>query len=167
LTELAQTINGIKTLPSGTVFGTTSATVGLTLNNSTASYTPTVLNYYEEYSGTIQFTMSGNNISVTCTLRIIRIGKQVTLSLSNMDNFTTSGASAVIIYSAIPTRFRPVHVITNPCMVYTSAARQCGLFRLTTNGIITIYPLLTNLATGWGVGADNWYEHPGLSYCIN
>jgi len=137
------------------------------MNNSTASYSATYLNYYEEYSASIQFTMSGNNISQTTTLKIIRIGKAVILSMTNNVNFTTTGVSSGL-YAAgvIPTRFRPpsTMLVDNATRTTASGVVSTGLTRVTDLGDIFVY---TNFALAGFGAASNTITPTSISYCLN
>jgi len=147
--------------------GTTGAFNTIIFNNPTTSYTAGPLNYYEEYSATIQFVMSGNNISQTTDLKIIRIGKAVILSLTNNINFTTTGASSGLVASGvIPTRFRPpsTMLIDNATRTTVAGVVTVGLTRVTDLGDIFVY---TDFALAGFGAASNIITPTSISYCLH
>ena len=147
MTDLAQTMNGVKTFSSavvipGATVGTNATTTGLTLNNSTASYVPTVLNYYEEFSTTFTFNDSGTNISLASTLKLIRIGRKVTAQVFEMNGFTDSApvrTSSITIDGVIPARFRTLSNFS--VAVHTFIGTYgFGVAKFDTSGSITVWP---------------------------
>jgi hypothetical protein len=88
--------------------GNTSASVGLILNNNTGSYTPGTLNYYEETS--VSMSVSGAWVE-TVTLYITRMGRQVTLTYSDLSTGSAAAATLISTAGVIPARFRPLNTI--------------------------------------------------------
>jgi hypothetical protein len=76
---------------------------GMQFINSEPSYVQATLNYYEEYSNTINFV---GCFSGSVTIKLNRIGKMVTLLIGDL---TAAGSVATTLVSsgAIPTRFMP------------------------------------------------------------
>ena len=142
----------------GISIGTTSGTAGLTLQNNTGSYTPAVLNYYETWTGTLQLTMSGNNVSLTTKVDAVRVGGSVIITFYNMNNFTTTGASTKMVGAAgsIPSRF----CFTNYSFIEEvyhcvyGATRSIGLGRIYFDGGLEFYPDTLNITTGWGAASN-------------
>jgi hypothetical protein len=116
----------------GIVIGESTATRGLTLNNSTANYIPAVLNYYEEFSTTVTFsgatTLSGIALSLT------RIGRMVNMILDGGSN-TASTAASLSAAGAIPARFRPAFPVTAIIQVTNNGNLVVGSIEINTDGL--------------------------------
>jgi hypothetical protein len=130
------------------------------MNNSVASYNPTVLNHYEEYSTTFTFNDSGTNISLTSTLKLIRIGKKVTAQVYEMNGFTDSAATRtakITVAGVIPARFRTLSNFSVACHNYIGTY-GFGMAKFDTAGNIDVYPR-QDLTTVWiaGVNANFLY----------
>lgn len=117
--------------------GTTSTTTGITLNNSVSSYSPTVLNHFEETTATATFTQSGG-YSQAVTIRLKRIGTHVFLEIPGFAG--TSTASASIVSGAdIPARFRPALLQEFSARVVAVGAATAGELTISTGGVISLF----------------------------
>ena len=152
----------------GVAIGDASSTRGLTLRNSTASYTAGVLNYYEEYSTTFTFNDTGTNISATTTMKIIRTGKQVSIQLYEMSSFSdTAGARSnlISVSAIIPTRFRTNSNFVQAVHVY-AGAYALGICKFNTSGDIQVYTNPALSASTWGASSNAFYGTT-VSYNLN
>ena len=136
------------------VIGTTSTTTGITLKNNTASYTPTVLNYYEEGSFTASFNqgMGVNPNTATVTVYFTRIGKIVTLRFPQ--TFVTANATDVywLAPGAIPTRLRPTASFNNACIVMNNNTPMGGRLAVDTNGDTYFIKNYSGADQNWTIG---------------
>jgi hypothetical protein len=143
---------------SGIVIGESTATRGLTLNNSTANYTPALLNYYEEFSTTFTFNDNGTNISLASTLKLIRTGKQVTAQVYEMPGFTDSAPTRTASITTptatppVPIRFRPLSNLSVAVLTYIGSW-AFGNCRFDTSGAITVWAR-ADLNTIWIAGTN-------------
>jgi len=104
---------------SAVVVGNSAATIGLTLKNSTTSYSPSTLNYYEEYTSTVTLTLGDGGSDVSGGAGVVkffirRIGKLVMMTLgrdSTMDSVGSGAIASASVFSTptgtIPARFLP------------------------------------------------------------
>lgn len=78
-------------------------------------YTPSAFGHYEEYSGS--GTWDWGNANATITYRLTRIGRIVHLQLLDSVAFgnavVATNAVTLRLANAIPTRFRPIHDMSN------------------------------------------------------
>jgi hypothetical protein len=132
----AFTSNGNVTLNGNGTGCAFAGTNGLKFVNSTTSYTPTALTYYEQVDSS-SLTVSGcfaSNQSVTAYWH--RIGRQVTFYLA-----TISAAAAAALGSAasgsIPTRFRPLADVRFPLLVINNSAAAVGWIIIANDGSLT------------------------------
>jgi hypothetical protein len=138
-------VNGQGTFDSGiTTTGITGTTLttsgGIVLQNTTASYSPSLLDYYEESSYSAGFTgpwSSGH----TGTIRFIRIGNIVNMILPEVQ-FAGVNPTTITLTNAFPTRFRPTFVtnIYAPCSITNNLGgfSISGRCNVTSSGNITI-----------------------------
>ena len=145
--------------------GSTATTTGITLNNSTASYVPAVLNHYEEYSdAALAFT----NVTGTTTLKIVRVGRMVQMQIYAF-NFTVTPAAVSIQNSvALPARFRPISRTNSMCSTIPST-RALGIGQIEVNptGFFTI-AAGANYTDLWGVSpAVNQFLGLNVAWCLN
>jgi len=158
-----------QTISSSTVSSGTINTNSIFLSAAViaAGGTITVLDYYEEFSSTtLQFKDGATNISVTSTIKIIRVGKCVNYCLFNMvfNDTAAPRTSTILCAAAIPTRFRPSSY--QDVMTYNSnGANAVGIHRIGTNGDITIY-FDINFATTWAA-AGNFTSGVGSCWNLN
>jgi len=118
--------------------------VNATLSNLTCNsiitggYTP--FTYYEEYSSTPALT--GLTGVTTITLKIIRIGKNVTVQWYQDPSSSTgtgAGTSISVPAGSIPTRFITPSALTQLVLVQNAGSAATGLVNFGTDGSITWY----------------------------
>jgi hypothetical protein len=111
----------------------------------TTGGTATPLNYYEEYNHVTTFT--GANNSPPLTLKITRIGRQVTVTCPGHWGAGTA-ATFFTMTTPFPARFR--HSLTalapqiTPMIVAYNGAHTPGLVQINTDGTLNIYPFVAN-----------------------
>jgi len=142
-------------------FGRTAVnTEGITLQNDTASYSASLLNYYEEYSALINLTGA---LVGTTNIQIIRIGKLVTVTLGSASG-TSSGAHPINSSGAIPSRMKPTSVI-DAWILTTPNNVGGGFIEFDTGGSFQIGYQLTN--SNFPASGTVGYGAFTFSYCIN
>lgn len=108
ITSAVVGINDVQTLTNKTLTSPVINTAALTL--ATTGGTPSTLDYYEEFSGTVTLT-DGAGFSQTGTAKIIRIGRLVTAEFPTMIGSSSSTNDLSLTFSNsgsnIPTRFAP------------------------------------------------------------
>jgi len=103
---------------------------------TTSGGTPAILNYYEET--TFDIILAGPWTTQNLTLRITKVGKNVTLSSTAGIAGITSTASSVISSSPVlPQRFRPSEVFVQVITV-VSGTQTSGQLSINSGGGITI-----------------------------
>ena len=130
---------------------------GINLNNNVVSYSPSTLNYYEEFSQVCQFYCGAGAISTTVTINLVKIGLQVTMSIAGFNISSSSTASNAILLTGatyIPTRFcissANLYVVGTCRINFVAAGTYwSGLVMVAGNGNIEIYnsPQLNNYPT--------------------
>lgn len=113
---------------------------GVQFVNSTTSYTPAILNYYEQAT----VTTSPSGVGVSCltanqTLIYTRIGNIVHCSWVDMSGTASSSTAMVFPASSIPTRFLPVRQERQAIRVNKAGTDQAGTCVLFTSGAIQIF----------------------------
>lgn len=78
---------------------------GITLNNSTASYVATALNYYEEYNAPTLIVTGGTAPLNLDGVKIVRCGKLITVFIPQI--LVTGNGAPLSLNGAIPDRFKP------------------------------------------------------------
>ena len=117
-------------------FGNTSNnTEGIKLENNTASYTPSLFNYYEEISGTITFSGTVNTLG---TYSLTRIGRMVHLRVGGF-SFISTSTNFLNSDAFIPVRFRPAQELLTSNLVLLNGIYGDGSTRIRTDGTITTY----------------------------
>jgi hypothetical protein len=169
MTGGTQALTGVKTFRGGIEMGTGVANLGITFLNNTTSYVPAVLSYYEEYSTPFTFNDNGTNISVTSTLKIIRVGRVVTLQVYEMSTFDDTAPTRTRLISAsgvIPDRFKPLSNFAVAVHLFIGSY-TFGMAKFTTGGNIEIYtnPAL-DLTPTW-LATTNAFYGVTVSYDIN
>ncbi len=102
---------------SAVTVGSTGTTTGVTLNNSTASHVPAVLNHYEEYSdAAFAFT----SVTGTTTIKIVRVGRMVQMQIYAFNFTLTPAAVSITNAFALPARFRPISRTNSMCSTIPS-----------------------------------------------
>jgi hypothetical protein len=117
--------------------------VNATLNNLTCNsiitggYTP--FTYYEEYTDTPALT--GLTDVTTITVKIIRVGKNVTVQwYQNPTSGTATGTGVISVPAgSIPTRFITPSALSQLVLVQSAGAAATGLANFGTDGSITFY----------------------------
>ncbi len=100
LSEGVQTINGLKTFSATTTFGTS-------ILLPTSGGTPTGLDYYEEYTASVNFVGPQGATTIAATINIVRVGKSVTMNVSDILFPAATVASPITSTNAIPSQFQP------------------------------------------------------------
>lgn len=162
-------VNGGAAINKNIYVGTTSASDGIVLNNSTASYSPAVLNYYETLNVATTFECRGGTSSPV-NVTYIRIGNLVKCTISAISLITIADVPANILYSTggIPVRFRPsltrieVGYFTN--FDGTAGVNSSGPLHVLANGDIQIYR--SALLPDWNTNTTVQLVY-GASFCYN
>ena len=119
----------------------TSAGYGITFGNSTASYTPSLLDYYQREDVVI-FRNTGPWVSGNDTFRLSRTGNKVTLQIiSSTSGFSVSSPGFPFHWGAIPARYWPSLEIVKTIRIVdgsTSTTYTMGYLTIQTNGEIYI-----------------------------
>lgn len=108
-------------------------TEGLRLLNNTASYSASLLNYYE-LTGNISISYTGAGVATTTTNKINRMGSCVTIYLEGFSVAFAAIARLNVAAGSIPVRFRPSTVQYLPVHVLNNATSTIGLVQLNTDG---------------------------------
>lgn len=122
----------------GLAVGTAAATNGITLNNSTASYSPTVLNFYES-TATVNLNFTGA-WTATKTVKLNRIGNIVTAMFQTATATATAGAT-LTSGADIPARFRPSQTVSYPAIAVNNGAvlTTAGSISVSSGGVVTAF----------------------------
>lgn len=188
MTEVAQTINGVKTFSganihsgintfSNTTDSTSTGTgaivtsgglgVAKTAYFGTGVFLPTtggtasVLDYNEKTSFSTAFTQGGVS-TASLTVYVERKGARVTIAIPNMTINSPAAGATIVNNTAIPARFRPTNDCQFNCNTYDGAAYVVGLAVVSTAGIITIYKDAANVAATFTNGVNTgilYYAH--------
>jgi len=120
---------------------------GIVFPNSSTTTSTQSLDYYEYYTTTLNFFSSGGglNFLINCPVKILRIGKQVTIQLGPSTGIPPTNGH-FIASSAIPTRFNPSNALTVFTLVQNSPNIVSGALSLSSGGIIEIYTLIPNVS---------------------
>jgi hypothetical protein len=153
-TITGSTINAVSTVTGALTCSTITTQVAtastITVSNSNvASYIPTSLTYYEEYTFSWTWTNStGSTVSTNSGTKIVRIGNMVTLLQTNVWQVgLTNNTSAPYSNVNIPARFCPsTNLLLN--VRTTENSGYVGAIYINTSG--TIYGALSTGATGPG-----------------
>ena len=129
---------------------------GLTLTGApglilpTSGGTATSLNYYEEYSYTTQFTNGYNSGAATTmnpapTIGFVRIGKQVTMTISTLTFLVNNGSAAngMSPVTAPPSRFLPSNLTTGFASYLSASSYSAGRVLVNNTILINSYNALT------------------------
>jgi len=147
------------------VVGTTGETIiydGLLFANSTPSYTPAALDYYEKatYSATIGGAISG---SVDC--KIVRVGDLVTMTVPAFTAVSgTTGSVTLGGAGTFPTRFEPQGTVTSFVVSITDSTTNWGLLTYD-NSVNRWFFSPTNSGTGFTSGVNvGWSSDVNITY---
>ena len=134
---------------------------GVKFANSTASYSPAALNYYEEDTASAGFS---GCFSQTVTVRIVRVGKSVSIYLPAVTGTSTSATTLSCAADTIKARFRPYGQVVLPVKCTDNGTSVVGLVVFQTDGSIIIQRDVSggNFAATGTVGLNNgvstaWY----------
>lgn len=111
---------------------------GVTLNNTTTSYVPSPLDYYEEF--TLTNTVGGPFGSTSMDVQITRNGRDVTVYFPGVRKNGDSISNTINFGGSIESRFLPaalgsgVSVITAPIIVVDNNTRVLGFVEVTLSG---------------------------------
>ncbi len=136
MTEGIQTINGAKTLSDTTTFGT-----GILL--PTTGGTPTLFNFYEELTGSIDWISNAFVGTRSIAFQVVRNGSQVIFFSNGLPLEAASGSAGTILSSSdIPARFLPSAVVSGAILTFASvtsnSVRVIGAFRISQGGNFVI-----------------------------
>jgi hypothetical protein len=144
ITSTNQSIAGEKTFSTG-------------IKLPTSGGTPSLLNFYEEWSDVFTFTniFSVNQIAL---VKLVRVGTMITMVVSGT-LATASGSSSATCVSTgsvvIPSRFRPsTSTHCGICNAINNSASTPARIQVSTGGVITI----TVISTTWGTSGSNGFE---------
>ena len=102
----------------------------------------TPLSYYEEYNHITRFYSSlGADYSGNVTIKLTRIGRQVTAHIPLISIVSTAtGTSTIISETDIPLRFRPISLFFNTMVAKTDTTYTIGSAEFRLIGSILLYP---------------------------
>jgi len=166
LSLFTATGSGIVTnlLTFGRMTGGSGSFNNLLLTNTTASYTASNFNYYEEYNSTLAFS-GAVATNINQSYNIIRSGKNVVFTAITSNSSGASSPSGIFVSTtAIPSRFRPNSWASapTPIRILAANANQFGIGQVGTDGIVRIYSGINNDAfpitsvNGWSVFTLVW-----------
>lgn len=112
---------------------TATNTEGLRLLNNTASYSPSVLNYYEELNN-VSITYSGAISATTATNKLTRIGRIVTLTLSGVNSAFVGANLIQANVGSIPARFAPTSSIFLPVFTLNNNNSSISIVEINPDG---------------------------------
>ena len=119
----------------GTGFVSIGAT-GMNLQNATASYSPTVLDYFEEdVTGSFTNFNWGGSYSGAVPYRIQRIGNKVFVYITPILMDVSSADSTIVSTGSIPTRFLPPATMSDVSIVNVSGSFNYYLSGVWAQGI--------------------------------
>lgn len=146
--------------------GAQEITGGITLNNTTTGYVPASLNYYEEFS--LMTTVSGIWAATQpALLKIIRVGKLVTLHLSAAGANATA-ASFITLDTTLAARFRPNVDMQGVIFFADDGTNGAGVCNITSAGVLTIYAGgVGDTFAGTSASAPSGYNEFSVSYILN
>ncbi len=147
------TLNGVPSVSSD----------GMKFQNTTASYTPTALNYYEEV------TMTNNCVgpfaSAAMDYKITRLGNRVSVYLPGIRKAGNSTLSSIALSGKVPARFLPtggtgVTLFAKPTDVIDAGAGATGMIQMTlSDGTLKVYKDAT------GAGFQSTTSTVGFDAC--
>lgn len=145
--------------------GESGSTGGLILNNSTASYSASTLDYYEENSFTM--TATGMTTSPTASWRFVRIGKAVTINILAISGTSNSSSFSV---TGLPDRLKPAR--DTYCYIRcgdngTALNNSSVALLQSSTGTVTLYPYNSAAANGWTSSGTKAIYDCTISYVLN
>jgi hypothetical protein len=137
-------------------------TEGIKLNNNTASYTPTLLNFYERAVVAMNFT--GSN-TITLNVVFIRIGNIVNCLVPSY--FAASTATGLIgAIAQVPERFRPTGFTQSVVSVINNSLNAGGVLQAYTNGDLYITGDITGNPASFIIGQVNGFRDINVSWSL-
>jgi hypothetical protein len=139
------------------VFGRARFEEGIKLGNSQGE---NVLNHYEEFNTTTNISSNGNVIATNVQVKLVRIGKSVTLTVpANVLNITPIPVTELLFSFILPDRFRPANnALRFPIQVLNNDVQGTGILLVNTTGIIGLRPNVSNPAGQWfGINNCGFY----------
>ena len=125
---------------------------------------PNTLDDYDEY--TAASTACSGAITTAVAWKLVKIGRVVTLTMPEVYGAGTA-VSSITYGLTIPAKYRPIHNIAVPCLIYDNAAtqNQNGYIFIRTTGVINIYktPLAANFTVTAQCGLLNAHS---VSYLV-
>lgn len=130
---------------------------GATFDNGTIGYTPSLLNYYEEFN--YSATVSGPVPNTGMQIYLTRFGKRVNCYLSGI-KVAGNSVSTTISITAFPARFNPIGTgpgspgISVVTWGYDNGGTSIVLWQmLGTGGTMTVYKLTAGVASNFTLSA--------------
>lgn len=126
----------------GTGLCTTTAGGGIKFGNSTASYVPTTLNYYEEEDSVVLFQYAGPWAATNETFSFTRSGNVVTMTIAGSPTgLSVTSSGFPFHWDPMPARYRPaaeLRVVVPIIDGATNTTYAMGYMTIQTNGEIFI-----------------------------
>ncbi len=141
-------------------------TEGIVLPNTGG--TISTLNYYEEVAINSNIFNGPNVYATNYTYRVVRTGKQVTITLPvEVQNLGIIGPVSEILLSGLPQRFRPGgDMIRQPVQVMLNGIAATGILHIKNDGNIAIKPSVTNPSATWASPANSGFMACTISYVL-
>lgn len=129
--------------------GTAEFTIGCRFPSSGG--TKSVLSHYEENSTNYDFKALSGSSTTTITIRILRIGKHVTVTIPPIRVDITTTVGWVDSQTNLPTRFRPAVNDFSQVVLLQNSGQDFGIIKIFTTGLIRLergnndnFPTYTN-----------------------
>lgn len=123
---------------------------------------PSVLDHYEETSGTLTFTGPWAS-NQTCNYRLVRNGKIISLVIFSIAVAATI-SSTITSVSLLASRFRPYDRVEGVCRIIDNGNYSSGFITIESSGGITIDK--ADL-TGFSGSGSTGFNYPTITYPIN
>jgi hypothetical protein len=139
-------------------------TEGITLPNSGG--VATAFDYYEELPIISNIFNGANVYQADYSYRVIRIGKQVTITLPKEVLNMSIGNVTEILLGGLPARFRPSgDVIRQAVQVLVNGNVSTGVLLLKADGNISLRPNINNASASWASPGNSGFY--GCSFTYN
>ena len=137
-------------------------TEGVKFLNDYVSYTPSLLNYYEELK--LSPTWSGAIPNTVADIYLRRIGKTVICELELLSATSSALDNISVPAATIPTRFAPVTQQVSVIRVVDDGVATASAININTNGSIVVYGTIIAgpfggagiMSTGFGACSFTW-----------
>jgi hypothetical protein len=140
-------------------------TEGVLLGTTGGTASP--LNYYEELTVVSNIFNSGSIYHTDYSFRVIRTGKQVTITLPKEILNMTINLVNDLLLTGLPARFRPSgDAIRQPISVMVNGIQGNGLLVIRTDGTISLRANILNPNTFWVSVANGGFYACSVSYII-